>query len=413
MNRFPLFAAAFFALIPTVSASNTWYVDINGTAPGTGTIADPYTSIQYAAMRPATLDGDTLLVAPGTYPESLHVVTKFVSIKSIAGPELTVIKPGVPGGGVHFDGGFTNPMLDGFTVLGRVSLYDAGIHRCIIRPYDGNPGGGMFIQGSGSVTDSTITGCYMGIALDNFTGTVSLRDSILTGNTFDISATGASHAYWSYCAGITTFNLGGNGQAALHPGLGNVSGDVGFWDPARLDFHLRPGSQCIDSGDPSSPLDPDGSPHDIGALTYDPTYAPAPSVYCTAKTNSQGCVPAIGAIGSASASSGTPFSITAANELANKPGLLLLGLGKVAQPFQGGVLCVQSPIKRVGAQISAGAGVCGGTYSFDMAAYIVSGAHPGLVPGVLVDCQWWSRDVLDPAGFGSALSDAVSFGIAP
>ena len=35
-------------LAPQLSAQTTWYVDINGTPPGSGTQGDPYTSIQYA-----------------------------------------------------------------------------------------------------------------------------------------------------------------------------------------------------------------------------------------------------------------------------------------------------------------------------------------------------------------------------
>ncbi len=36
-----------------------------------------------------------------------------------------------------------------------------------------------------------------------------------------------------------------------------------------FDFHLLPGSPCIDTGDPSLPNDPDGSPPDRGALYFD------------------------------------------------------------------------------------------------------------------------------------------------
>ena len=123
--------------------------------------------------------------------------------------------------------------------------------------------------------------------------------------------------------------------------------------------------------------------------------------------------PAIGTIGSASASSTAPFAITAVNELANKNGLLFFGFGERAQPFQGGLHCISLPTKRVGVQTSAGSGACGGTYNFDMRAYIQGGTHPGLIAGALVYCQWWSRDPLDPAGFDTGLSNALSFGIAP
>jgi hypothetical protein len=124
-------------------------------------------------------------------------------------------------------------------------------------------------------------------------------------------------------------------------------------------------------------------------------------------------VPSIGAIGSASASSPAAFVIHATNAIPQKSGLLFFGFGTRAQSFQGGLHCIALPTKRVGVQTALGAAACSGSFSFDMRAYIQSSIHPGLVPGAAVYCQWWSRDPLDPAGFGTGLSDALSFGIAP
>jgi len=47
-----------------------------------------------------------------------------------------------------------------------------------------------------------------------------------------------------------------------------------------------------------------------------------------------------------------------------------------------------------------------------MDSYVASRMHPGLVQGALVPCQWWNRDPLDPAGYGSGLSGTSSFEIA-
>ena len=54
----------------------------------------------------------------------------------------------------------------------------------------------------------------------------------------------------------------------LITGQGNIYDDPMFTAPATNDFHLRPGSPCIDAGSPSSPVDRDGSRADIGALPY-------------------------------------------------------------------------------------------------------------------------------------------------
>lgn len=48
------------------------------------------------------------------------------------------------------------------------------------------------------------------------------------------------------------------------------SADPGFKDPTAGDYSLLPGSPCIDSGNPFSPEDADGTLPDIGALPYQP-----------------------------------------------------------------------------------------------------------------------------------------------
>jgi len=70
-----------------------------------------------------------------------------------------------------------------------------------------------------------------------------------------------------------------NGNIFANPRF--VRGGSVRWDPEEEkpvwelgDYHLLPGSPCIDAGDPESALDPDGTRADIGALYFHPWGCP-------------------------------------------------------------------------------------------------------------------------------------------
>jgi hypothetical protein len=144
--------------------------------------------------------------------------------------------------------------------------------------------------------------------------------------------------------------------------------------------------------------------------------------YCTAKTNSQGCVPAIGSSGIASASSGSDFFVNGTNFINNKSCLLFYGVsGQATTPFQGGTLCVKSPIKRTPGTTTGGTAPpnnCSGAPSIDMNLFAVGGLGGTPLPalqvfGTIVDCQWWGRDPGIVAPNNTQLSDALEYIVWP
>lgn len=138
------------------------------------------------------------------------------------------------------------------------------------------------------------------------------------------------------------------------------------------------------------------------------------TTYCTAKTNSLGCVPQIGGAGCPSASSSAGFDITCTQVISNKSGLLFYGYASSAIPFQGGTLCVQPPTRRTPLQSSGGnppPDTCTGHFSFDMNAHIQSGADTNLIAGATVYAQYWYRD--PPTASTTGLSNGLSFTIGP
>ncbi len=175
-------------------------------------------------------------------------------------------------------------------------------------------------------------------------------------------------------------------------------------DPA-LDCNGNARIDSCDIGSGSSPdLNLNGRPDECDCLG-----GAAPSTYCTAKLNSSLCLPTIAISSSPSVSGATQCLITATNIQNNRSGVLFYGYQAAIQPFQGGFLCVQTPLRRTPLQ-SAGVGlpndVCGGRFSFDFNALIASGIDPALqLVGQTFAAQYWARDGQDP--FGSSLTDAV------
>lgn len=393
----PLLAALTFAA--HVHAQSTWHVDAIATPPFDGSAAQPFDSIQSAIDSPLTQPDDTVLVAPGVYQG--FNCAKRLTIESTAGPMLTAIEPVLANATVWFTLNSNSAKLRGFTLWAPVGGFavqgaDTVVERCILL---GLGVGSRSIDacGGGTLNHCWASGFDNGVISDTHCS-VNVRNSIFWTNDIDIGG------YAEYvCYGNASW-----GTLAW----GSVQGDPRVYDSKGHDFHLKPGSPCIDAGDPAAPLDPDGSRADIGPLPFDPTYEPYLN-YCTAQVNSQGCTPDISAIGTPSVTSPRPFWVRSANQLTQVSGLMFYGYAPASTPYQGGFLCVAPPTRRMPVLNAGGVGVpgCAGVFAYDFAPRIQSGVDAFLTLGREVYFQFWSRDALAVAG--SNRSSALRARITP
>jgi hypothetical protein len=140
----------------------------------------------------------------------------------------------------------------------------------------------------------------------------------------------------------------------------------------------------------------------------------APTKFCTPKISSNLCVPDIQhAGGIASLSAPTGFLIQTQQLHSGVSAIDFFGTtGQANLAFQGGTLCIGSPVHRLPGQNTGGSGPCGGTIQYSLADVL---AHPAggplVVPGTVAVIQTWARDLGDP--FGSSLSDALEFNVCP
>ncbi len=197
----------------------------------------------------------------------------------------------------------------------------------------------------------------------------------------------------------------------------------GVWHFRRLPSgqwaELGLGSVLTTSGWNVDSFDVDGGALVVGARSvysssgaayaYD-TDSPAVCTYCTAKTTSTGCVPAMGWSGSTSVSAGV-FGVHANQLLPNKSGLFFYGAHGPSTAFLGGTLCIATPFTRTPLNFSGGAANCSGSTTLDFSALIASGADPRLVAGSRWAVQYWSRD--PQSSFTANLTDTLLFTLLP
>jgi predicted outer membrane repeat protein len=230
-----------------------------------------------------SVDADTVLVQPGTYMENIVFGGKLVTVGSLfltthdpAYIASTIIDGGNLAGVVYFaNGENSSAFLSGFTITNGyahlfTNLDGGGIYCSQSSPclknliITGNSaeekGGGIYCENnsSPSLTNVTISdnSANEGDGIWSFEySTPNIINSIIWD---EIASDWTGFPIISYSDILCGWT-----------GTGNISSDPLFVDPANGDYSLQSTSPCIDAGDPTSPLDPDGTIADMGAWFYD------------------------------------------------------------------------------------------------------------------------------------------------
>ncbi|MFH1146669.1 MAG: Calx-beta domain-containing protein [Pseudomonadota bacterium] len=264
----------------------------------------------------ASVDGDVVIVAPGTYTENIDFLGKAIAVRSAqpnnpAIADATVIDGGGVGAAVTFKGGEgVSSVLNGLTIEngndgcgGGISCQQSSpsIMNCRIRQNRGQHGGGI---GCLSGAAPVIVNCLIYSNEADLTGGGIYADAdscpVITNCVIADNDTSLFGGGGLYCveAIVTNCIVWGNYPNGLFAsedavmfsdiqeskgGSGNISADPVFVNAAAGDYHVAEDSPCIDAGSNEAPglpaTDKDGNPRilnvvvDMGAFE-----APEPEI---------------------------------------------------------------------------------------------------------------------------------------
>ncbi len=250
-------------------------------------VPSEFSTIQPAYNSEIVDSGDTIIVNPGIYQETISIAGKDVLIKSRNGYKNTILLPTTDNRVVNISAG----IIDGFTIEqgapshgaagGGIKIAQTGtIQNCYITGNISNYGGGVFLTNDGNLYNNIIydnsggtgSGIYItaahgkiinntivknDIVINADCSGLIIRNNIIYQSQPDISFTNADFQ----TGVIIDYNLF---DANINYGTNFIHADPQLID--YVDFKLQTTSPCINAGHPGSQYDDkDGSRNDLGA----------------------------------------------------------------------------------------------------------------------------------------------------
>jgi len=295
----PCLIALLFAALPSLAHAATLNVP-----------SASYPTIQSGVN--ASHDGDTVLVADGTYSgpgnRDIDFNGKNITVTSQNGPTKTIIDCGgyasTDGSGNHrgfyIHGGEKTATISGFTVKngyenGVSGIANSGsgggifneniggtitLTNCIVSGNSASDGGGISNSNSNSNGAITLTNCTVsgntasyggGISNDNYNYNYSGSGTITLTNCIFYKDVGGETA--NAFNGITKTFITYSDIQGGYPGTGNIDADPQFVNAANSDLHLKYGLPCIKAGTatgaPTTDLDGNLRPNPPSMGAYD------------------------------------------------------------------------------------------------------------------------------------------------